>query len=185
MTSDTQNLINLFGRLFQQRTFMSAVLQSSRFDNHHQPNRGQLRVLQLLLEHDQLTNSDIVEALDIRPSSVSVLVNKLEEAGLIERVASTEDKRVMLISLSDKGRNFINTAHDFKNELSEDLFSALSTEEQQQLAGILRKLLGDLDEKMPNWPDEERMRHYFKHHHDFGRDFRNFGFFGSRPNNRD
>ncbi|WP_461243177.1 MarR family winged helix-turn-helix transcriptional regulator [Secundilactobacillus muriivasis] len=176
MTHDSQELIQLFGRLFQQRTFMSAVLRTSKFDQH-QPNRGQIRVLQLLSEHEQLTNSDIVDELDIRPSSASALVSKLEDGGLIERHASEEDKRVMLISLTEKGHNFISAAQSLKDGVSESLFDSLSSEEQQQLAGTLRKLLADLDEKMPNWPDHKQLHDYFNHHHDFGGDFGRFGFF--------
>ncbi|MTV83198.1 MarR family winged helix-turn-helix transcriptional regulator [Secundilactobacillus folii] len=165
MSKDTNQLLNLFGRLFQRRDFVGAVMHGSRIDNHRMHNRGPVRVLRLLKDHDQLTNSDIVEALDIRPSSVSALVAKLEENGLIARKPSEEDGRVMLISLTEKGKNFISEAHDFKSELSESLFSALSTEEQEQLNRLLGKLVADLDENKTNLPNQDRMPEFYGHHH--------------------
>jgi hypothetical protein len=57
MTYDSQELLTLFGRLFQQRTFISAAIKSWKFDDHQQNQRGQFRVLHLLAEKDNLTNS--------------------------------------------------------------------------------------------------------------------------------
>lgn len=150
MTYDSQALLTLFGRLFQQRAFVASAVRSTRM-NEHDPERNsnQLRLLQLLTQHDHLTNSDIVEDLDIRPSSVSALVTKLEGAGMIERQASPDDKRVALISLTEKGRQFLETAHKAKDELSETLFTTLSSDEQAQLRDLLQKLLKDLEAKQP------------------------------------
>ena len=51
-----------------------------------------------------LTNAEIAEILDIRPSSVSATLNRLEDGGLIEREPSAHDKRVVIVRLSDRGR---------------------------------------------------------------------------------
>lgn len=150
MTYDSQELLTLFGRLFQQRAFVAAAVHSSRFNNDEpQRQSNQLRLLQLLREQDHLTNSEIVEALDIRPSSVSALVNKLADADLIEREVSPDDKRVTLISLSEAGDRFLKTAHKTKDEFSESLFQTLSATEQTQLRESLQKLLKDLETKQP------------------------------------
>lgn len=164
MTYDSQELLTLFGRLFQQRAFVSAAVRSTRM-NEHDPERNsnQLRLLHLLTQHDHLTNSDIVEDLDIRPSSVSALVTKLEGAGLIERQPSPDDKRVALISLTDAGQKFLTTAHKVKNELSETLFTTLSETEQTQLRDILQKLLKDLEAKQPSdWDQSADFRTFME-----------------------
>lgn len=184
MTNETNNLLNIFGRLLERREFIGAVLHASQIDNHQMQNRGPARVLRLLKEHDKLTNSDIVETLDIRPSSVSALVSKLEEEGYLVRTPSENDGRVMLISLTDKGRDAIHEARDFKNDLSEKLFKSLSKDEQQQLAGLIDKLSDGLESQAKDWPDHDRYRAFFGHHHGpmghhpMRGDFRGYGFFG-------
>ena len=106
MTKTSEDLLKAFGGLIQKRPFMGAVASSLRFgDRQRQPN--QLRLLRLLDNKGELTNSDLVEALDIRPSSVSALVQKLEDLGLISRRESETDKRVQLIALTDDGKKFI------------------------------------------------------------------------------
>ncbi|EEI20511.1 MarR family winged helix-turn-helix transcriptional regulator [Lentilactobacillus hilgardii] len=191
MTYNSQELLNLFGRLFQQRAFMSAAIKSVQFGRSQDPqkNPNQLRVLHELAEKKALTNTDIVEALDIRPSSVSAMVSKLEAAGLIERHESPDDKRVMLISLTEKGQNMINDSRQFTDQLSESLFSSLTDDEQQQLCKLLGKLITDLEQKMPeNWSEPKnfadfmRMAHDWHHNMDgLNRDFP----FGGFNRNRD
>ncbi|WP_125706342.1 MarR family winged helix-turn-helix transcriptional regulator [Lacticaseibacillus daqingensis] len=171
MTHDSQELLNLFGRLFAQPGFNQAAILSRQIGGHHEGERGQLRVLRLLATHDKLTNAELVEALDIRPSSVSALVTKLEGAGLISRTPAEDDKRVSLISLTDEGRQLINDSRTQKDQLSEALFDALDPTEQAQLAGLLRKLTAGLDENPPQIDPAyfQRLAHLRGHRQGFDR----------------
>lgn len=157
MTYNSQDLLKEFSKLmqtFQQRGFSAFSKRGQQFWAK-QPQRGQMRLLLLLNKKDQLTNSQIVDELDIRPSSVSVMVKKMEAEGLVERHDSDEDKRVSLISLTDKGRETITSSHNFKTEFSDELFDSLSDEEKETLGQLLEKLTSGLDEKFTKWDDGE------------------------------
>jgi DNA-binding MarR family transcriptional regulator len=182
MTYHSQELLALFGRLFQQRMFVSAAMRSSvDNDDHGHGNRGQLRLLQLLEDQDGLTNAEIAEKLDIRPSSVSALVKKLEEADFIERHESASDKRVSQIFLTEDGRQFIHGTRAFKDEFSESCFASLSADEQAQLRDLLTKLIGGLENDWngPKAPEEWQalMRRHGDHHRKFDR-FQGYPFGG-------
>lgn len=198
MTQDTQQLLRLFGRLFTQRGFVQSAMWTLLADRHDgEAPRGQLRVLRLIAQNDQLTNADIVEALDIRPSSASAMVAKLEEAGLIARTPSADDGRVQLIALTEDGKAFIEGARDQKVQLADKLFAGLTEDEQAQLTGLLQKLIGSLE----NGDQDQAVDAYFeklgqfgprRHHGRHGyrqqwdgphRDFRGGRFhdFGDRP----
>lgn len=144
MTQDTQELLRLFGRLLRQRGFVQSALWHQRSSDQG-GDRGQLRLLRLIADRKQLTNAEIVEALDIRPSSASALVAKLEDAGLVQREPSATDGRVTLISLTKAGQDFIAAAREEKDNLADTLFAGLSAAEQTQLAALLRKLLASLE----------------------------------------
>lgn len=162
-TYNSQDLLNEFGRLmrtFRNRGF-SAVSNQTRQFWAKQPQKGQMRVLFLLDKHDKLTNSQIVDELDIRPSSVSVMVKKLEDDGLVERHDSAEDKRVSFISLSDKGHELLQSSHDFKAEFSDSLFDGLNDEEKEEFGKLLAKLTDSLDEKFAKWDDGEERPDFF------------------------
>ncbi|MFC6254171.1 MarR family winged helix-turn-helix transcriptional regulator [Secundilactobacillus hailunensis] len=157
MTYNSQDLLKEFSKLmqtFQQRGFSAFSKRGQQFWAK-QPQRGQMRLLLLLNKKDRLTNSQIVDELDIRPSSVSVMVKKMEAEGLVERHDSDEDKRVSLISLTDKGRETITSSHNFKTEFSDELFDSLSDEEKETLGQLLEKLTSGLDEKFTKWDDGE------------------------------
>ena len=153
MAYDSQDLLRQFGRLtrsFKEQGF-STISNRARQFWAKQPDRGAYRVLHLLKKKGQFTNSQLVEALDIRPSSVSVMVKKLEESGLVERHDDPDDKRVSLISLTDKGTQLLDSAHDYKHEFADSLFDGLTEEEQEQLGGLLKKLNDSLQEKFDKW----------------------------------
>ncbi|KRK35424.1 MarR family winged helix-turn-helix transcriptional regulator [Loigolactobacillus bifermentans] len=158
MTHDSQTLLQLFGRLMQQHGFISVAMKSWQFDKHghsRQPQQGQLRVLRLLADKGQLTNSQIVEALDIRPSSASALVNKLEERGFITRQPDENDKRILQIVLTEAGQNFLDNSHQLKDELSESLFAGLTADEQQQLTQLMAKLVQHLEDNPVTWENTD------------------------------
>ena len=168
MTEDTQELLALFGRLLENRTFVSAALRTRYArDEHGQAHRGQVRLLRLLTEHDGLTNTEIAVELDIRPSSVSALVKKLLDAKFVERLADADDKRVSKIFLTDDGRAFLKGASQLQNDFSQTCFATLSDLEQAQLRQLLQKLIAGLDESSEDWRDLMQQAHRW--HHQFDR----------------
>lgn len=168
MTEDTQKLLALFGRLLENRTFVSAALRTRYArDDRAQADRGQVRLLRLLKDHDGLTNTEIAVELDIRPSSVSALVKKLLDAKFVERVADPDDKRVSKIFLTEDGRAFLKGASQLQDDFSQTCFNTLSDEEQTQLRHLLEKLLAGLDESGADWRELRQQAHRW--HHQFDR----------------
>lgn len=118
--------------------------------NHHNhmafglmgnPYRGQGRVLKLLKLKPEITQKELSELLDMRPQSLGDLLKKLEQKGYITRTPSEEDKRVMMICLTEKGRNA--ELQDDKQLGFETLFDCLSEEEQSQLSEYLKRIIDD------------------------------------------
>ncbi|MCI1686531.1 MarR family winged helix-turn-helix transcriptional regulator [Schleiferilactobacillus harbinensis] len=153
MTQTSEVILKTFVDLFQKRSFRGAIASAYRFNGGAEQQPNQMRALQLLADRGELTNSDLVDSLDIRPSSVSVLVQKLESAGLVARHAAPDDKRVQLIGLTDAGRQFVQTTKQLKNDLPSQVFSALNDQEQADLLHLLQKLdAGLADQDDLDWP---------------------------------
>lgn len=151
MTTSSRDLFKSFGQLMHNRAFMMAVIQHSGMmgpgpEGH---GRGQIRLLKLLVDSPAgLTNAEIAEILDIRPSSVSATLSRLEEAGLIVREPSTTDKRAVIVRLSDKGLKMVEHRSQGVSDMADQLFGCLSDDEQAELQRLLDKLsqhAGDLD----------------------------------------
>lgn len=120
---------------------------------------GQRRVLRVLKEHGSMTQRKLSEHFDIRPASLSELLLKLQDQGLIERVKLEEDRRNYQVSLTEKG---MASLEEVKKEYHhhKDLFETLTDEEKQQFSIILKKL-------KESWSEGEDipLRKYGHHHH--------------------
>jgi len=119
-------------------------------------HRGQGRLLSIIAESQPIGQKDLVEKLDIRPSSLSELLKKLEAKKLVVRTADENDKRNMLVSLTEEGKTAAQEASRRIDDISGKIFGVLSPEEQEQLNALLEKLVGawegDTGEMPPGGP---------------------------------
>ena len=98
------------------------------------PHRGQGRVIKLLKIHPKINQKDLSYLLDIRPQSLGELLSKLEKNGYILRTPSENDKRAMIIELTEKGTELPDEAEsdfDFSS-----VFDCLNDEEKNNCDGI-------------------------------------------------
>jgi DNA-binding MarR family transcriptional regulator len=86
------------------------------------PQYNILRILKGSHPHG-LSVLDIKSRMLDRSSNVSRLVEKLRESGLVERMPSSEDRRMVVVSISDKGLTML-------DQIGQDIFAS-----QGQLPG--------------------------------------------------
>jgi DNA-binding MarR family transcriptional regulator len=126
------------------------------------PLRGQGRLLTLLKAKPVTTQKELSFLLDMRQQSLSELLSKLEEKGFITREKSEEDARVMMIKLTDAGKQAAPDLTDI--DPNEDVFDCLSDEEKDQFGEYIVKVTKSLEQKLvamgddPNAPRPSRDR---------------------------
>ena len=101
---------------------------------------GQGRYLQLLCSKDGVTQAELVPLLGVSPSSASELTDKLLAAGLISREKSPEDKRRLLIYLTDAGRAAAESFRQGSAAALGDAFAVLPEDAQQELYAALSRI---------------------------------------------
>jgi DNA-binding MarR family transcriptional regulator len=102
---------------------------------------GRGRMLGLLHDHGEMSQSQIASLLDIRPQSLSEMLAKAETDGVIARRQSTEDKRQTLVSLTELGQSRVETYRENHRRQAEEFLDPLTDDEKTALAEILRKLI--------------------------------------------
>lgn len=102
------------------------------------------KALRFIQQEEKTTASALAEYLDIRPSSVSQILTKLEETGAIERFKSPEDGRVILISLSEDGKKILDSRKNLSDRLYEEMFAGFSKADLQELVRGLEQLLNNI-----------------------------------------
>lgn len=111
------------------------------FSGGRRPPLARERILRLVGEMEPVSQTALAEQLAIRPQSLSEQLARLEDDGFILRVPSEQDKRVILVSLSEQGRQRAQEVEAARAEQSSAFFSVLSQEEREQLFLLLQKLL--------------------------------------------
>lgn len=117
-------------------------------------NRLSLRQLSALtmIESEQTTLGDVARRLMVTPAVVTGLIDRLERRGYVRRINSTDDRRRVLLALTDEGRN---AAESVSKQLREEMSSALSSfspRELEQLDEVLTRLrpvATDLERSVP------------------------------------
>jgi len=93
-----------------------------------------------IIHHETLTISEIARKFLIPKPQMTFLVNQLTSAGMIEKQSNKDDRRIIDITLTEKGRDVLNQCDRYlKNNLKE-LLSYLNEEEQAELFQSLQKL---------------------------------------------
>ena len=89
----------------------------------------------------QMNPTALYAAVILSSGGMTKRLDRLEAAGLIERLPDPNDRRGRLVRLTDKGHDLVDAAVVDHLANEERLLSPLAAEERDQLAALLRKLL--------------------------------------------
>lgn len=89
---------------------------------------------------DRLNMSTISKSLSVTVGTLTINVNSLVKKGYVERIRSEEDRRVVYLVLTDKGRNAYTHHEEFHKTMVEALLRDLSQEDKKVLVSALSRL---------------------------------------------
>jgi DNA-binding MarR family transcriptional regulator len=96
---------------------------------------SQLRALIVLEKSVEVTAGELAKSADLNPASVTAMLAQLEANGIVERRRGHQDRRVCIVSLTDKGRCIVEDKRANWQALWEAHLGDLS---EQELAAALR-----------------------------------------------
>jgi DNA-binding MarR family transcriptional regulator len=91
-----------------------------------------------------LTPTALYEATMVTSGAMTARLDRLEKAGFIARAPHPEDRRGVLVRLTDKGRELIDEAVTAHVGNERRILSGLTVEEQDVLIGLLEKLIASV-----------------------------------------
>ena len=99
-----------------------------------------MHVIEAIGTEEAKNMTSVARSLDVTTGTLTIAVNSLVKKGYVDRVRSEEDRRVVLISLSEKGKRAYLHHREFHDQMIDAVIEELTEEEQQVLERALRKL---------------------------------------------
>ncbi|WP_171016800.1 MarR family winged helix-turn-helix transcriptional regulator [Pseudalkalibacillus caeni] len=100
----------------------------------------QFYILFSLAEKGSYTVSDLAEKLGVKPSAVTVMIDRLLKSDLVKRRRDAGDRRVVLIEISDEGNVLLEKVKAERKQVIKQFFGHLTPEELESLVAIYEKL---------------------------------------------
>jgi MarR family 2-MHQ and catechol resistance regulon transcriptional repressor len=101
---------------------------------------SEFTVLEALYSNGKQTIRQITDAVLINSGSITYVIDKLEVKGLLERKDCKEDRRVVHIQITDKGKQFMDEIFPKHKLVIEDIFSDIMEEEKKVLINLLKRV---------------------------------------------
>ncbi|WP_165313485.1 MarR family winged helix-turn-helix transcriptional regulator [Vibrio ziniensis] len=98
---------------------------------------AQIHTLEVLGSHGAMRMKELANRLSITTGTLTVQVEKLVQAGLIERQSIEGDRRSIQVTLTDEGKAVFQQHNALHMTLTEELTRHISTEQQKHLAQML------------------------------------------------
>ena len=128
----------LGGRVFER------LLKESGVDAFNGP---QGRILYVLWEHEKLPFSEIGRYTSLAKTTLTSMIDRMEESGLVERAPDKEDRRQVFVSITEKARSYRQKYDELSQEMNGIFYDGFDEEEIGQLESMLERIIHNLEGK--------------------------------------
>jgi len=138
-------------RLDEMRVSFSALLAAERRFRARKLEAGDLSIAQMraimeLGREGSATPGELAVVSDLRPASVTAMLDNLEQDGLIERSRDSEDGRRVIVTLTDAGHELLDEKRERWRRFGDETLAELSNEELDVAVRALRALARGIEE---------------------------------------
>ena len=106
--------------------------------------RAQWRVLARLSHEDGARQVELADWLEVEPITLCRMVDRLEEAGLVERRRDEADRRAWRIHLTGKAMPLIDELHGLADIFNRDLLDGVSEADRETASRVLARMRDNL-----------------------------------------
>jgi len=111
--------------------------------------RAQWKVLFRLSRTPGLRQIELADILDVEPITLSRIVDKLDDAGLVERRADPADRRAWRLEVTPKAQPLITKLRALAGELMDEAFAGLTNEELELMRANLTRIRDNISAASP------------------------------------
>lgn len=112
---------------------------------------GQPPMLFILSNEGGQSQSELAEKLQIKPSTITVMLKRMENEGIVERRKDKLDQRITRVYITEKGRKLCDEAIKVMDKVQDECFANITAEEKI----ILRRLFMQMRDNLNNALEED------------------------------
>jgi len=102
------------------------------------------RVMMILKEQDRLSISEIADQAVAKLPTITKILYRMRDQGLVELSTSASDGRVTLVAMTDDGRQRLEIVRNSVSGIFKRCFAGLTTAQIKRLNGLLEQLHGNM-----------------------------------------
>ncbi|MGM9902307.1 MarR family transcriptional regulator [Enterococcus sp. 10A9_DIV0425] len=127
-------LVSVFNDIL---TIEESELKKSQFNDL---SITEMHTIEAIGMYKKKTTSEVAKELSITVGTLTTAINKLVRKGYVERIRSEDDRRVVKLGLTKKGKLLFRVHQHFHREMVKNIMDGMATEEQQALLAALKNL---------------------------------------------
>lgn len=106
--------------------------------------RAQWLAVGMLRRNPGINQVELADKLDVEPMTVARLIDRLEEAGWVERRTDKADRRAKRLYLTSRTQTMVNQIRNLSMQLRSDALAGITPEEHTALLKVLQKIRNNL-----------------------------------------
>jgi len=104
-------------------------------------SHGERRILgYLTFEKNEVTSGELSENLNLSTPRVASALNSLSKKGFIERNRDVKDKRMVIVSITETGRHFVQEEHEDAMKMIEKTLKKLGEHDATEFVRIIKRI---------------------------------------------
>lgn len=115
--------------------------------------RPQWQVLSLLRRHEGINQGGLADILEVEPITLGRMIDRLQDAELVERRADPADRRAWRLHLTDKARALGEQLVPLASETFEQALTGIDAAERDMLMDLLDRMRANLSRKTSAGPE--------------------------------
>lgn len=110
-------------------------------------NGAQGKILYVLWQKDHISIVELSALVGLAKTTLTSMLDRMEESGLIERVPDANDRRKCILVLTERARNLQEKYEQVSQEMNKIYFQGFCDEEIKEFEGYLQRVLSNIKEK--------------------------------------
>lgn len=108
-------------------------------------NGAQGRILYVLWEHDRLSITEIGQLTSLAKTTLTSMLDRMEESGLVERIPDKKNRRQIFISITEKAKGYREMYDCVSDQMNTLFYEDFTETEIANFEHMLKRIIGNLE----------------------------------------